>query len=78
MNKEGGDDAPRSPFFTTGIRIGSPAITTRGFGNREASLTANLVCDVIENIDREENYDHVTEQVAELCRGFPIYDKQNG
>lgn len=73
VNKEGGEGAPRSPFFTTGIRIGSAPMTTRGFGIREARRTADLVCDVIENVDDEATIARVAAAARALCRRFPVY-----
>ena len=64
---------PQSPFVTSGIRIGTPAITTRGFKNNEAILVANLICDAIEGKDRTSELDNIKKQVDQLCKNFPVY-----
>ncbi|WP_429582106.1 hypothetical protein [Pseudomonas frederiksbergensis] len=66
----------RSPFVTSGLRIGTPAITTRGFGVIECEQLAGWLCDVLdalENGNSEKVGHHVREQVAELCRRHPVY-----
>ena len=61
-----------SPFITSGIRIGTPAITSRGMGEAQAVEIADLVTDVI--VKREEAIDEVTERVQALCAEFPVYE----
>ena len=63
----------RSPFVTSGVRIGTPAMTTRGFGETEARATANLVADVLDNPGVEANLNTVRAKVAELTKRFPVY-----
>lgn len=63
----------RSAFDPSGVRLGTPAITTRGFKEAEARLVANLVADVIENIDDEQVIERVRGQVVELCAQFPLW-----
>ncbi|OWY38475.1 serine hydroxymethyltransferase [Xenophilus sp. AP218F] len=75
VNKNSIPNDPESPFVTSGIRIGSPAITTRGFKEEEARQVANLVADVLENPEDEAVLARVAEQVAALCRRFPVYAK---
>ncbi len=64
---------PEKPMVTSGLRIGTPAMTTRGFGEEEARLTANLVADVLEHPRDPANIARVREQVNALTRRFPVY-----
>jgi glycine hydroxymethyltransferase len=73
VNKNAVPNDPQSPFVTSGIRIGSPAITTRGFTEYESARTATLICDVLDNLGNEEVVDAVRAQVGALCRDFPVY-----
>ncbi|MBU5590961.1 serine hydroxymethyltransferase [Clostridium sp. MSJ-4] len=61
-----------SPFVTSGMRIGSPAVTTRGFKEEEMKIVARLINEVIEN--REKDLSYVREEVVNLCKKFPLYD----
>lgn len=63
-----------SPFVTSGIRIGTPALTTRGFGEEEFAQVFELINSVLKNPGNEENLTFVKEQVKELCIKFPLYD----
>ena len=73
VNKNAVPNDPMSPFVTSGIRIGTPAITTRGFGPAEACRTAELVCDVLDRLGDAGVEQRVREQVGELCARFPVY-----
>ncbi|MFM0327214.1 serine hydroxymethyltransferase [Caballeronia glebae] len=73
VNKNSVPNDPQSPFVTSGIRIGTPAITTRGFGEGDAVLTAALICDVLDNLGDAQIEARVREQVASLCARFPVY-----
>ena len=73
VNKNAIPNDPEKPMVTSGIRIGAPAMTTRGFGTAEAVRTANLIADVLDRPDDEQNIAAVREQVAELTRRFPVY-----
>ena len=73
VNKNTVPNEQRSPFVTSGIRIGTPALTTRGFGVDEMKLIANWIKQVIENATSEENLNSVKAEVKELCQKFPIY-----
>lgn len=73
VNKNSVPNDPQSPFVTSGIRIGTPAITTRGFGVNEVKKVANWICDVLDDIDNEEVILNVRNKVAELCAEFPVY-----
>ena len=65
----------RSPFVTSGIRVGTAAITTRGFKQEEIILISNWICDVILNIENEEMISSIKNNVIELCKKFPVYNK---
>jgi glycine hydroxymethyltransferase len=73
VNKNAVPNDPQSPFVTSGIRIGTPAITTRGFDADDAKLTASLVCDVLDHLGDAQTEARVREQVALLCRRLPVY-----
>ncbi len=73
VNKNAVPNDPQSPFVTSGIRIGTPAITTRGFGEADAALTAALICDVLDSLGDAQIEQRVREQVAALCARFPVY-----
>ncbi len=70
-NKNTIPNDPQSPFITSGLRIGTPAVTTRGFGVDEMKLIAGFIADILD--DFEGNKERVKAQVAELCAKFPIY-----
>ena len=73
VNKNGVPNDPNSAFVTSGIRIGTPAITTRGFKEKEARQIANWVCDIIEGLDNDNLILAIREKVIELCSRFPVY-----
>lgn len=73
VNKNAVPNDPRPPFVTSGIRIGSPAVTTRGFGETEVAQLANWMCDILEDIENEALINSVKEQVLDLCKRFPVY-----
>ncbi len=73
VNKNTVPKDPQSPFVTSGLRVGTPAITTRGFGEAETTQLTHWMCDVIDNIGDESVVDSVREQVKELCARFPVY-----
>ena len=73
VNKNSIPNDPESPFVTSGVRIGTPAMTTRGFATEEAILVADLICDAIENKDKNDELDIVRQRVKELCAKFPVY-----
>jgi glycine hydroxymethyltransferase len=75
VNKNAIPNDPESPFVTSGIRIGSPAITTRGFKEAEAVMVANLVADVLDNPNDDAAIARVAEQATALCHRFPVYAK---
>jgi glycine hydroxymethyltransferase len=73
VNKNSIPNDPESPFVTSGIRIGTPAITTRGFLENESRYVVNLICDAIENKDDEEKLKEIKNMALELCKRFPVY-----
>ena len=73
VNKNSIPNDPESPFVTSGIRIGTPAMTTRGFKKNESELVVDLICDAIENRDNSEQLDIVRDRVKNLCMNFPVY-----
>ncbi|QPT40927.1 Pyridoxal-phosphate-dependent serine hydroxymethyltransferase [Oligella ureolytica] len=73
VNKNAIPNDPETPFVTSGIRIGSPAMTTRGFKEAEAELTANLIADVLENPHDEAFLEEVRSKVNALTAQFPVY-----
>jgi glycine hydroxymethyltransferase len=72
-NKNGIPKDPQKPAITSGIRLGSPAMTTRGFKEEQARATANLIADVLDHPDDEANIATVRARVASLAREFPVY-----
>jgi len=72
-NKNTIPDDPESPFVTSGIRIGTPAMTTRGLGVEEMKEIANMIADTIENIGNEAALAGVSKRVKDLCNRFPLY-----
>ena len=75
VNKNGIPNDPQKPFVTSGIRIGSPAMTTRGFTEIEAEQIAHLIADVLDAPNDEAVLAKVREQVSALCKRFPVYGK---
>jgi glycine hydroxymethyltransferase len=73
VNKNAVPNDPQSPFVTSGIRIGTPAVTTRGFKEDECRQVADWICDVIDNIKDDATIDRVKGEVLELCKRFPVY-----
>ena len=72
-NKNGIPNDPEKPMVTSGIRLGSPAMTTRGFRQEEAQMTANLIADVLDHPDDAARIAAVRDKVAALTRQFPVY-----
>jgi len=72
-NKNGIPNDPEKPFVTSGIRLGSPAMTTRGFGVAEATMVGQLIADVLDNPHDEDNLARVRAEVKKLTDAFPVY-----
>jgi glycine hydroxymethyltransferase len=75
VNKNSVPNDPQSPFVTSGIRIGTPSITTRGFKQEEVSKVAELICEIIDNPGEEQVIDRVRGEVRSLCERFPMYEQ---
>lgn len=73
VNKNAIPNDLEKPFVTSGIRLGSPAMTTRGFGAKEAELVGNLIADVLDNPEDQATIERVRAQVADLTKRFPVY-----
>ena len=75
VNKNAIPNDPEKPFVTSGVRIGSPAMTTRGFREPEAEQLANLIADLLDAPNDEANVARVRNGVTEMCRRYPVYGK---
>jgi glycine hydroxymethyltransferase len=73
VNKNAVPNDPRSPFVTSGIRIGTPAVTTRGFGGEEIDVLGGLIADVLDHAGDEAVLGRVQAEAVALCRRFPVY-----
>jgi glycine hydroxymethyltransferase len=73
VNKNAVPNDPRSPFVTSGLRIGTPAATTRGFGESECATLTGWMCDVLDDIENDNMVLSVKQKVLELCAKFPVY-----
>ena len=73
VNKNTVPGDPQSPFVTSGLRIGSPAATTRGFKEAECKELVNWICDILDDLENQETIDRVKNQVLDLCKRFPVY-----
>ncbi len=73
VNKNSVPNDPRSPFVTSGIRLGTPAITRRGFSVEDTKQLAGWICDVLDNIDKPEVIEATKAKVLEICKRLPVY-----
>jgi len=73
VNKNSVPNDPQKPFVTSGIRVGTPAVTTRGFREAEMRELGGWMCDVLDDLGNESVIEGVREQVVALCRRFPVY-----
>ena len=73
VNKNAVPNDPQSPFVTSGLRLGTPAITTRGFGADETRELTGWIADILDDISNEETIERVRGQVLDLCKRFPVY-----
>ena len=73
VNKNAVPNDPQSPFVTSGIRIGTPAVTTRGFVESDCRELAHLICDVLDNLDDEDVKGRVRDRVKAMCDRLPVY-----
>lgn len=75
VNKNTVPNDPQSAFVTSGLRIGTPAVTTRGFKEAEVQQLAHWICDVLDDIDNQEVIERVRKDVLALCKRFPVYQQ---
>lgn len=74
VNKNAVPNDPQSPFVTSGVRLGTPAVTTRGFKEKEIELLSNWICDVIDNIGDESKMAEIKKNVIKLTNQYPVYN----
>jgi glycine hydroxymethyltransferase len=75
VNKNSVPNDPKSPFVTSGIRIGTPAVTRRGFKEGEVSQIADWISQIIHNIEDQNLLKNIKEEVKDLCSSFPVYSQ---
>jgi glycine hydroxymethyltransferase len=73
VNKNAVPNDPQSPFVTSGIRVGTPAVTTRGFNEEDVTALAGWMCDIIDDLSNESVISAVKSKVAEICKRLPVY-----
>lgn len=73
LNKNAVPNDPRSPFITSGLRLGTPAITTRGFKQTECIKVAAWICDILDDIDNHHLNSQIQEKVLAICKQYPVY-----
>jgi glycine hydroxymethyltransferase len=73
VNKNAVPNDPQSPFITSGIRLGTPAVTTRGFKEKECEMLAGWICEVLNDLQNEKVIEEVKRKAKELCQRFPVY-----
>lgn len=73
VNKNAVPNDPESPFVTSGLRMGTPAVTRRGMGEAEVRALSNWICDLLDDLDNEALIAEVRDKVVDLCRRFPVY-----
>jgi len=73
VNKNSVPNDKRSPFVTSGLRLGTPAVTTRGFGEAEVEKLTHWMADILDDVHDEETITQTRERVLTLCREFPVY-----
>jgi glycine hydroxymethyltransferase len=73
VNKNTVPNDPRSPFITSGLRLGTPAVTTRGFKQKEITILTHCIADLLDNMGDEQILMRIKKQVLELCTAFPVY-----
>ena len=73
INKNTVPNDPQSPFVTSGIRLGTPAVTTRGFKEDEIIQISNWICDIVLDLDNEQKIEEIKNKALSLCKEFPVY-----
>jgi len=74
-NKNSVPNDPRPPTITSGLRIGTPASTTRGFKENEMEQVANWICDILDDINNQKRIDQIKKEALDMCARFPVYEK---
>ncbi len=75
VNKNAVPNDPQSPFVTSGIRVGTPAVTTRGFSEDDVRELSGWMCDIMDDVENQSLIDEVRGKVLEVCRRFPVYSE---
>ncbi|CAM4398562.1 MAG: Serine hydroxymethyltransferase [Legionellaceae bacterium] len=75
VNKNSVPNDPLSPFITSGLRLGTPAITTRGFKEKETQQLSHWICDILDNMNNLAIHSKIKQEVITLCRQFPVYQR---
>lgn len=75
LNKNAVPNDPRSPFVTSGLRLGTPAMTTRGFKEAEAKQISHWMCDILDDINNDQNIAKIKQAVLTLCAQYPVYTR---
>lgn len=73
VNKNAVPNDPQSPFVTSGIRIGTPAVTTRGFTEADCVTLADWICDIVDDLENEGVIERVRDDVSHICKRYPVY-----
>ena len=73
VNKNAVPNDPQSPFVTSGIRLGTPAVTTRGFGNHEVETLTHWICDIVLDLGNINQINSIKDEVIKMCKSFPVY-----
>ncbi|MDR1057738.1 MAG: serine hydroxymethyltransferase [Coxiellaceae bacterium] len=76
-NKNSVPNDPRPPMTTSGLRLGTPAVTTRGFKENEIEIVANWICDILDDSNNQKTIDRIKKEVLDLCAKFPVYKKES-
>jgi len=76
VNKNTVPNDPQTPFVTSGLRLGAPAVTTRGFREGECEKVAQWICDILDDLKNQARIQQIKEQAIELCSKFPVYKKE--
>jgi len=72
-NKNSVPNDPQSPFVTSGIRVGTPALTTRGFNEQESAELAGWMCDIMDDLNNQTLIASIQTKVTEICARLPVY-----
>jgi glycine hydroxymethyltransferase len=72
-NKNTVPNDPKSPFVTSGVRLGTPAITTRGFNTEDMKIVGKIIADAVKNPENEAKLNELKNKSAELCKKYPLY-----